>query len=263
MSIIVSARIDPKQGGRGEGLRLEAERLSDRLAARIAEHIDNGTYKPGDRLPTELQFAAAHGVSRTVVREAVHQLKSQGLVRSRQGSGVFVTAPPAHRALAFNPKLLESMGAVLQMVELRRVIEGEMAALAAQRATRAQLAGLRRALAAIDAATDGGHLGVEEDLAFHRAIGEATGNPQFLRLLGVLEVYARDAMTVIKGYESMRTDFMEQVRVEHHAILAAVAAGDPRAARRAAIRHHLNGEKRLATSGVVKAPRKRPARPPR
>ena len=123
-------------------------------------------------------------MSRTVVREAVHQLKSQGLVRSRQGSGVFVTAPPAHRALAFDPKVLESMDAVVQMVELRRVIEGEMAALAAKRATRAQVAGLKRALLAIDAATDAANSASSEDLAFHRAIGEATGNPQFVRLLG-------------------------------------------------------------------------------
>jgi GntR family transcriptional repressor for pyruvate dehydrogenase complex len=252
MSIIVSARIDPKQISRADGFRLEAERLSDRLAAKIAERIDSGALKPGDRLPTELQFAAAYGVSRTVVREAVHQLKSQGLVRSRQGSGVFVTSPPAHRALAFDPKLLESMEAVVQMVELRRVVEGEMAALAAQRATKAQLTALRRTLATVDAATESGELGVEEDLAFHRAIGEATGNPQFLRLLAVLEDYTRDAMTVAKGYESMRADFMEQVRNEHRAILAAIAAGDEKAARRAAIKHHRNGEERLVASGVIR-----------
>ncbi len=124
-------------------MRLEASRLSDRLAALIEAQIDGGKLAAGDRLPTEHQLAMAHGVSRTVVREAVHQLKSQGLVRSRQGSGVFVTQPPAHRALAFDPKLLESMDAVVQMVELRRVIEGEIAALAAQRATRAQQAALQ------------------------------------------------------------------------------------------------------------------------
>jgi GntR family transcriptional repressor for pyruvate dehydrogenase complex len=101
--------------------RLEAARLSDRLAALIQRQIDAGALVPGDRLPTEQQLAAAHGVSRTVVREAVHQLRSQGLLRSRQGSGVYVTEPPAHRALAFDPKVLESMDAVVQFVELRRV----------------------------------------------------------------------------------------------------------------------------------------------
>ena len=255
MSILVSAQAAGAVGAL-PSQPLAAERLSDQLAVRIAQQIDGAVLKPGDRLPTEQQLAAAYGVSRTVVREAVHQLKSQGLVRSRPGSGVFVTAPPAHRALAFDPKLLESLDAVVQMVELRRVIEGEMAALAARRASRTQVAALKRALLAIDAATDSGELGVEQDLAFHRAIGEATGNPQFVRLLGILEAYLRDAMTVTKGYESMRADFMEQVRREHRAILVAVAAGDEKAARRAATQHHLNGEKRLVTSGVIK-----PAKP--
>jgi GntR family transcriptional repressor for pyruvate dehydrogenase complex len=236
-------------------LRLQSARLSDRLAALIEAQIDGGALAPGDRLPTEQKLADAHGVSRTVVREAVHQLKSQGLVRSRQGSGVFVTEPPAHRALAFDPKLLESMDAVVQMVELRRVIEGEMAALAAVRATRAQLTGLKRALTAIDEATERGALGVDEDMAFHRAIGEATGNPQFVRLLAILEAYLRDAMTVTKGHESKRADFMAQVRREHRAIVTAIVAGDSKAARAAAIEHHLNGERRLIVSGVIKPSR--------
>ena len=76
-------------------LPLVTERLSDRLAARLGAGIDAGGLRPGDRLPTEQRLADAHGVSRTVVREAVHQLKSRGLLRSRQGSGVYVTAPPA------------------------------------------------------------------------------------------------------------------------------------------------------------------------
>jgi len=254
MSMIVSAK--SRRGERAAPPRepLVAQRLSDRLAARIAAQIDSGALNPGDRLPTEQRLAEAHGVSRTVVREAVHQLRSQGLVRSRQGSGVFVTAPPAHRALAFDPKLLDSMEAVVQMVELRSVLEGEMAALAARRATRRQLAQIRQALAAIDAAIDDGELGVDQDLAFHRAIGEATGNPQFVLLLRILEDYVRDAMTVTKGYESMRADFMEHVRHEHRAIVAAIAARDEAAARRAAIDHHANGRDRLVLSGVIKRP---------
>jgi GntR family transcriptional repressor for pyruvate dehydrogenase complex len=168
---------------------------------------------------------------------------------------VYVTEPPAYRALPFDPKLLESMDAVRQVVELRRVIEAEMAALAAERATRAQVATLKRALRAMDAATAAGQLGVEEDLAFHRAIGEATGNPQFVRLLGILEAYLRDAMTVTKGHESRRADFMAQVRREHRAILAAIVAGNAKAARAAANEHHLNGELRLIAAGVIKPSR--------
>ena len=85
--------------------------------------------------------------------------------------------------LSFDAAVLESIDAVVQVVEVRRVLEGEIAALAAERATRAQVAALRRALKAIDAARAEGGDGVAEDLAFHRAIGDATGNPQFGRLL--------------------------------------------------------------------------------
>jgi GntR family transcriptional repressor for pyruvate dehydrogenase complex len=230
---------------------LVAERLSDRLAARLIEQIESGRLRLGERLPSEAQMAAMHGVSRSVVREAVHQVKSRGMVRARQGSGVFVSFQPRQRALAFDPRVLESMDAVVQVVELRRVLEGEMAALAAQRASRAQVIEIRRALQVVDAATRAGELGVEEDFAFHRAIGEATGNPQFVRLLSFIEQYLLDAMRITKGNEARRAEWLQQVHDEHHAILEAVAAGDAAAARRAAIRHHRGGEKRLADGGLV------------
>lgn len=237
---------------------LVAQRLSDRLAALLAAQVEGGTLRPGDRLPTEQQLALAHGVSRTVVREAVHQLKSRGLLRSRQGSGVYVAQPAEHQPLAFDPTVLESVGAVVHVVEVRRVLEGEIAALAAERATRAQVAGIRRALAAIDVAVGEGRDGVAEDLAFHRAIGEATGNPQFVRVIGFLEQYLREAMRITRGNEARRGDFMDQVRREHHAIVAAIAARDAAAARRRATEHILHGERRLELGGVIarqRAPR--------
>jgi len=231
--------------------RLGRETLADRLAERLSAQIEGGTLGPGDRLPTEAQLAAAHGVSRSVVREAVHRIKSRGQLVSRQGSGVFVTAPAANRPLEFDPAVLESVQAVVQVVEVRRVLEGEIAALAAERATRAQVAGLRRALAAIDAAAAAGRDGVAEDLAFHRAIGEATGNPQFSRLLGFLEQYLREGMRITRGNEARRVDFMEAVRHEHRAIVDAIAAGDARAARRAATSHLGHSQRRLELGGVI------------
>lgn len=230
---------------------LVTQRLSDRLAALLAAQVETGALQPGDRLPTEQQLAAAHGVSRTVVREAVHQLKSRGMLHSRQGSGVFVAAPAENQPLAFDPSVLESVDAVVHVVEVRRVLEGEIAALAAERATRAQIAGLKRALTAIDAAVAEGRDGVAEDLAFHRAIGEATGNPQFSRLLGFLEQYLREGMRITRGNEARRRDFMEQVRHEHRAMVEAIAARDPAAARRRATEHITRGERRLEQGGVL------------
>ncbi|MEO6409828.1 MAG: FCD domain-containing protein [Burkholderiaceae bacterium] len=237
--------------------RLVAERLSDRLALRLSEQIGSGALRPGDRLPTEQQLASTHGVSRTVVREAVHQLKSRALVRSRQGSGMYVAVPPEHQPLAFDPSVLESVQSVVHVVEVRRVLEAEIAALAAQRATRSQVATLRRALKAIDLAAGAGGDGVAEDLAFHRAIGEATGNPQFTLLLGFLEQYLREGMRITRGNEARRQDFMDEVRVEHRAIVEAIAARDAAGARRRVLEHLTRSEQRLVEGGVLAGQRKR------
>lgn len=240
-----------RPSGLAVGAPLVTQRLSDRLAALLAAQVEQGALRPGDRLPTEQQLAAQHGVSRTVVREAVHQLKSRGLLLSRQGSGVFVAPPALNQPLVFDPAVLESVDSVVHVVEVRRVLEGEIAALAAERATRSQVAGMKRALAAIDQAEAEGRDGVAEDLAFHRAIGEATGNPQFGHLLGFLEQYLREAMRITRGNESRRKDFMEQVRQEHRAIVDAIAARDPAGARRRALEHLLRGERRLHQGGVI------------
>lgn len=231
--------------------RLLPLRLSDRLAALLGEQIDSGALCPGERLPTEVQLAAAHGVSRTVVREAMHQLKSRERVVARQGSGVYVAAVPTHRPLEFDPTVLGSVQAVVHVVELRRVLEAEIAAFAAERATRAQVATMRRALKAIDVAAAAGHDGVAEDLAFHRAIGAATGNPQFTLLLGFLEQYLREGMRITRGNEARRQDFMEAVRREHRAIVDAIAAREPALARQRAHEHMAHSEQRLIEGGVI------------
>lgn len=229
-----------------------AERLSDRLAALLASRIESGELKPNDRLPTEQELAERHGVSRTVVREAVSRLKSMGMLTSRQGSGVFVAPQAAARPLAFDPAVLHSLEAVVQVVEVRRALEGEVAALAARRATPEQLAAIQQALQAIDEAVARGDDGVDEDLLFHRSVAAATGNPQFNRLLVFLEQYQRDAMKVTRANEAMSADFMEQVRQEHREIAESIAQRDADRARVAATRHMVNAAQRIeeAEAGV-------------
>jgi len=221
------------------------ERLSDRVADQLARRVESGELAPGQRLPTELQLSERFGVSRNVVREAVSRLKSMGLLVSRQGAGVFVAPREQARPLAFDPSVLQSLEDVVQVVEVRRALEGEVAALAAQRITPAKARALRKALDTLDAAVAQGADGVEEDLAFHRCIAQATGNPQFERLLTFLEQYQRDAMRVTRTNESMHGAFMRAVRREHEAIAAAVIAGDANAARRAAVRHMVNAAVRI------------------
>jgi len=121
-----------------------------------------------------------------------------------------------------------------QIVEVRRAPEGEAAHLAATRATPSDLARMRQALAAIDAAVAVGGDGAEEDLAFHRSIAESTGNTVMGSTVRYLGEVLRSGMRVTRANEVRRGDFVEAVRQEHHAVLAAVEAGAAEEARAAA-----------------------------
>ncbi len=235
------------------GRLLSVDRLSDRLASILASQIELGKLRPGDRLPTEAHLANAHGVSRSVVREALHLLRSRGLLRSRQGSGAFVQPPSTTQPLVFDSRVLTSPLSVVQVVEVRRALEGEMAALAAERATATQVRSMRMALKALDAATAAGADGVAEDLLFHRKIAEATGNPQFGLFIGFIEQYLRDAMRVTRANEARRSDFANAVRAEHADIVQAIAEHDSARARRMATRHMKRAVLRLSEGGVTPA----------
>ncbi|MBT9459950.1 MAG: FadR family transcriptional regulator, partial [Burkholderiaceae bacterium] len=129
-----------------------------------------------------------------------------------------------------------------------------IAALAAERGNSRQVTAIKRAEKALEAAVAAGRDGVDEDLALHRAIAEASGNPQFGRLLGFLEQYLREAMRVTRGNEARHQGFASAVREEHHAIVEAIAARDAATARRAATNHMVQAARRLEIAGVLTAP---------
>ena len=239
---------------------LATQRLSDQLADDLRRQIEAGTVLPGQRLPTEQALAAQYAVSRTVVREAVSRLRSSGLLVARQGSGMFVAALHAARPLDFDSSVLADLGAVLDVVEVRRALESEVAALAAQRATSTQRRAIQAALATADASIASGSATVDEDLAFHQTLADAAGNPQFARLLRHLEQYLREAMAVTRRNESMKPEFITEVRQEHQAIVDAVLARDAEAARAAAARHMHQAARRLQDTD---APIRRAAAPAR
>lgn len=221
------------------------ERLTDKLAGLLMQRIESGDLAPDERLPTEQKLSEQFGVSRTVVREAVSRLKSIGLLTSRQGAGVFVAPRSQARALAFDPLVVTSMESVLQVVEVRRGLEADVAALAAQRMTPEKAQAIAEALAHLEACPPQGTEGVEADLAFHRSIARATENPHYERLLGFLEQYQREAMRVTRTNEALDSGYMVQVREEHRAIAEAVMRGDAAVARQAAMLHMHNAAYRI------------------
>ncbi|MEM5433086.1 FadR/GntR family transcriptional regulator [Cupriavidus oxalaticus] len=230
--------------------KVPARALTDNVAEQLLDKIQNGAFARGDKLPTEAVLSEEFGVSRTVVREAISRLKYEGVVESRQGSGVFVTLQAGIRPLRIDYTDTGTLESVLQIVELRRAIEAEVAAQAARRRTDASMAAIDAALARIDEEVEQGGDGVAADVAFHRAIAGATGNPYFLKTLEFLSQYLETATRVTRTNEARRADFSRQVREEHQAIVAAIRAGDPLAARNAAQNHMYNAARRLAQLGA-------------
>lgn len=223
-------------------------RLADQVALQLATEIQSGALKPGDKLPTEAQLVAQCAVSRTVVREAISRLKSLKLVDSRQGSGVYVSAQPPFAPLDFAARHAVSQEAVVQMVEVRRALEAEVAGLAAQRRTPADLQRIHQAVHDLEAAVQAGGDGVMQDVHFHRAIADAAGNPFLLQTLAYLGQFLHGATQVTRANEARHGDFAAQVQAEHHAIVQAVAAGDALAARQAATAHMNNAIQRIRSA---------------
>ena len=228
--------------------KLNANRtsLSDTVAQELLKKIQTGEFGPGAKLPTEPALSEQFGVSRTVVREAISRLKNEGAVEPRQGSGVYVSEQGHLRPLRIQFDQASSADAVLQIVELRRAIDAEVAALAATRRTPRQLKAIESALKGIEADVKAGGDGVLADVMFHRSIAEATGNPFLLQTLAFLSQYLEAATAVTRSNEARRDDFMRQVYEEHAAIAAAIAAGDALAARNAAQNHMFNAARRMA-----------------
>lgn len=209
--------------------------LTDRVTAALLQQVRSGAWPVHSRLPTEPQLVERFGVSRTVIREAVSRLKSEGLVETRQGSGTVVLGP--NRGNTFRIDAPSGRLEVRSVQEVRCGLESEMAALAAARRTDAQSARIQRALRRIDDAVADGHDGVAEDMAFHAAIAEACNNPLMMSLLDFIGRALHDVIQVTRANEARRADFVQQVEAEHAAIADAIERRDVERARAAALFH--------------------------
>jgi GntR family transcriptional repressor for pyruvate dehydrogenase complex len=217
--------------------------LTSMLVEAVTERIQSGQYRKGDQLPTERDLIEEFGVSRTVVREAIANLKASGLVSTHQGKGAFVL-DEAVRAFRIAEENLSVVEEVLEALELRIAIESEAAALAARRRTPEDVARIAEAAEAMDRAIAAGEPTVDRDIAFHRAIAQATGNRHFLGLFNYLgEVLVPRARVPTHQFDATTLhDYLRRISGEHHQIVAAIADGDSDAAR-AALRMHLGGSR--------------------
>ncbi len=193
--------------------------LADDLAERVRELIQAGGYQPGDRLPSIAEMAGRFGVAHPTLREALRKLETLGLLSIRHGSGVYVQQAE-ESLLLWNPRIEGSITRelLLSLVEARLVLELKTAALAAEHASGEQLAELRRVLAGSGRASGDDAAQADANVAFHRGIAQASGNPVLHQLLAMLAVLIQAEQGMLRSTPARRQRFQR----EHAEILEAL-----------------------------------------
>jgi DNA-binding FadR family transcriptional regulator len=222
-------------------------RLYRQIADQLTALIASGEFAPGARLPAERELATALGVSRASVREAIISLEVAGLIEVRVGTGIFVVATAPKAAV-----LRDDAPGPFDLLSARSLVEGEIAAVAAEKAKPADVIALNDAIDRMETHIDDFGVREESDKAFHLALASATGN-------GALEL-------VVDGLWSQRAELWgrmqhhfhtpelaRQTIHDHRAIARAVAAHDPAAAR-TAMRRHLTRVAREFQREQIEAP---------
>ena len=220
--------------------------VTDEAIEKIKSMIVSGALRAGDKLPREADLAAALGLSRSSLREAVRALALVNILDVRQGDGTYVTSlqvPLLLEALSFIVDFHRD-ATVLEFLRVRRILEPAATAMAAERITPEQLAELRALLDRL-----GPHPGVEElvanDLEFHRKIVACSGNAVLCSLLETLSGPTTRAR-VWRGLT--QSGATERTLSEHRAIVDALAAGEPEVARSWATVHIAAVEEWLAAA---------------
>lgn len=213
-------------------------RLAQAVIDELKRQIECGRLAAGAQLPTEPKLEKQFAVSRTVVREAIAELRAAGLVTPIQGKGMFVAETYGFSRAELTPVEVSSIPQTLEMIEFRIAIETEAAAVAAYRRSATQEEAIRAANARMGEVISAGEPAVEADFAFHMAIAEATSNRFFPEALSRFGPGAIPRSQFPNLPSAQDIQYLRNVLSEHERILEAISDQDPDAAR-AAMREHL------------------------
>ena len=229
--------------------------LAETVIRELSNRIDIGTYRPGEKLPSEQELCKEFGVSRPVIREAVASLRLGGRLIARQGVGVFVVEQDVKQIGYALSTAVDDVRAAAHVLELRLGVETESVARAAERRSPTSMADITEAFDRFNA-LDGSDLEAEAqaDFAFHMAIARATNNPHFTQLLEALGPEIISDLHLKHGQSTGKSGMahIKKIGREHGAILSAISMGDVSGAR-SALRKHLEESlsryQRLVQSG--------------
>ena len=213
---------------------IKKTRIYEEVVSQLHGLIKEGRFRAGDQLPSERELAETFKVSRTSVREALRALETQGLIVSRSGNGTFVADLPTESLVAPLAQLLiEAKDALADIFEMRKLIEPEIAALAAERATDKDIERLQGILTKQQEQVKQGAMAVEADAEFHFSIGQATQNQALQKLVSAL----MDLLSRSREESLQTPDRAEASLASHTRILEAIQSRQGTRARGAMLEH--------------------------
>ena len=241
---------------------VKSVRIYEDIVRQVKALIADGQLKSGDRLPPERDLAERFRVSRTSVREALRSLQSRGLIEIRAGEGAFVRDVSVEALIEpLALVILPYREAVGELFEARHLLEPAIAALAARRATREEIAEMERILVEQAHEVAEGRTGMAQDSALHAAIAQSAHNRAIVRIVSALV----DLLAQSREESLLTAGRPTRSHQDHRRILDAIRRRDEAGARRAML-EHLTAVQRLVTGRPTRrlksprAPKRRPER---
>jgi GntR family transcriptional repressor for pyruvate dehydrogenase complex len=218
--------------------------LTHQLLGRFKELISQGVLRPGDRLPAERELSRQFGVSRSTLRHALKVLQIMGVLTQRVGDGTYLTTSAA-RALSEPLQFMVLLDGItlFDLLETRLIVEPELAARAAERATPEDLAAVRAPMEEIEPPPP--QRIIELDLAFHHAIFQASGNLLCSRIFTLIHHSMATSIALTSQLEGWDLTLRS-----HRAIYEAIAGRKPEEARSRMVEHLLHGRELLVTASA-------------
>ena len=226
---------------------IKKRRLSEEVLKKLQSMIIDGTYKAGDQLPSERELSELFQVSRASIREALRVLETLGFLDSRVGiaGGTFVKKISIDALIdPFSEILGNEKELIIEMLDFRRILETEIARLAALKRTEEDIVLMRESLSLMRKDIDSGGIGIEGDTSFHDALASASHNSVFKKMLSMakgLLLKTRQTTLQLKGQP-------EKSIKDHLKILSAVEKGDSELSSKLMLEHLVKAQKNAAGS---------------
>lgn len=225
---------------------IKPRKIYEEIVHQIKDMIARGELNPGDKLIPERELADRFQVGRSAVREAYRALEAIGVIEIRPGEGTFVRELDTKSLTdIMSLAVITGKDTHFELLELRKIIETEAAALAAVRRNKDNLKNMKYWLDKMHDDINNGNLGELSDLKFHYAITEAAKNSLLMRLMNSISETMKKELKVMREKLYQTPGVPIRLFQEHEVIYQAILEGDEKEARRAMMRHLLNTEKGL------------------